>query len=83
MIELKTFQSKYYHNKHSEQRDAFLIENFGEEWLINMKKKGYFQGEWPDELVGTLKGPNWKSKAFDKDGKLFKIKEVDLDASSS
>jgi len=82
-MELKTFQSKYYHNKHSEQRDAFLIKNFGEEWLNKMKEKGYFQGDWPDEIVGTLKGPDWKSKSFGKDGKPFKNKEVYLDASSS
>lgn len=79
-----TFQSKYFHNKHSEQRDNFLIENFGEEWLKDMKVKGYFGGDWPEELIGTLKPwKNWHSKAYDANGNIFKNREVDLDASGN
>jgi len=81
-FEFKIFQSKYYHNEHSRQRDEFLTEMFGEEWLVKMKAKGYFGGDWPDNIIGTLKtGENWKSRAYDADGNEIKLyEEVDLDA---
>jgi hypothetical protein len=64
MVEFKpvTYQSKYYHNTHGQKRDEFLTEKFGEEWLKNMKSKGFFGGDWPDEMIGKPKeGPDWKS----------------------
>lgn len=81
-VDLKLYQSRYYHNKHSHQRDRFLIEQFGEEWLNNMKTKGFFGGDFPDEIVGTLKEGEWRSRGYDADGNEFKyFEEVDLDAS--
>jgi len=80
---MKTFQSKFYHNKHSEQRDNFLTEMFGVEWLKDMKSNGYFGNDWDLSIIGTPKGENWKSVAYDKDGNIFQNEEVDLDASSS
>tara|TARA_Y100000034_G_scaffold130189_1_gene188018 strand:+ start:479 stop:733 length:255 start_codon:yes stop_codon:yes gene_type:complete len=71
-----TYQSKYYHNTHSEKRDEFLIEEFGEEWLKDMKAKGHFGGEHPLELVGKPKGKNWRSSPVIGE-------EVDLDASGT
>jgi len=57
-----TYQSKYYHNTHGQKRDEFLIAKFGEEWLKDMKAQGYFGGDHPEEIIGTLKeGPDWKS----------------------
>lgn len=82
--ELKLYQSKYYHNEHSRQRDRFLIQNFGEEWLKDMKSRGFFGGDFPDEIVGTLKEGDWRSRAYDASGNEFKcFEEVDLDASSN
>jgi len=82
--DLKLYQSKYYHNEHSKQRDRFLTEEFGEEWLKTMKSKGYFGGDFPDEIVGTLKVGEYRSRGYDKDGNEYKFfEEVDLDASSN
>lgn len=80
-MKMKTYQSKYYHNEHSNQRDRFLIENFGEDWLNDMKSKGYFGGDWPEEIIGNEK--DGLSIAYDKDGNIFKTEEIYLDASSN
>ena len=49
------YQSTKYHNSHSEARDKFLIENFGEEWLAEMKAHGHFGGDgWP-AMIGKPK----------------------------
>jgi len=68
-----TYQSKYYHNTHSEKRDEFLVANFGKEWLKEMKEKGHFGSDTPEELIGTLK-----------EGKSSPVvgEEIDLDAGS-
>jgi hypothetical protein len=82
--ELKLYQSKYYHNEHSHQRDRFLVKNFGEEWLKDMKSKGFFGGDFPDEIIGTLKEGDWRSRDYDASGNEFKcFEEVDLDASNN
>ena len=84
VAELKLYQSKYYHNEHSRQRDRFLTQNFGEEWLKDMKSKGFFAGDFPDEIVGTLKEGEWRSRAYDASGNEFKcFEEINLDASSN
>lgn len=81
MFEPKTYQSKYYHNNHSEQRDAFLIEQFGEEWLHEMKAKGYFGGDWCEAVIGTPKPEGARSCYIDQNGNEQVIgEEVDLDA---
>jgi len=49
------YQSTKYHNSHSEARDKFLIENFGEEWLRDMKSKGHFGGDWCPTMIGQPK----------------------------
>ena len=71
-----TYQSKFYHNTHGNKRDEFLIEQFGEEQLKDMKAKGHFGGDHPDELIGKPKGDNWKSWPV-------VGKEVDIDAGST
>ena len=71
-----TYQSKFYHNTHGNKRDEFLIEQFGEEWLKDMKAKGHFGGDHPDELIGKPKGEKWKSWPVEGE-------EVDLDARST
>ena len=60
-FEQVVYQSRYYHNTHSEKRDEFLIANFGEDWLKDMKQKGYFGGDWCPTLIGKPKGNPWKS----------------------
>lgn len=60
-FEQVVYQSRYYHNTHSEKRDEFLITNFGEDWLKNMKAKGYFGGDWCSTMIGKPKGYPWKS----------------------
>lgn len=82
---LKLYQSKYFHNEHSKQRDRFLVELHGEEWLKDMKSKGFFGGDFPDEIVGTLKPwDDKRSQGFDENGNPFLgYEEVDLDASRS
>ena len=49
------YQSTKYHNSHSEARDKFLIENFGEEWLADMKAQGHFGGDWCPAMIGKPK----------------------------
>jgi hypothetical protein len=79
----KTYQSDYYHNEHGNDRDKFLIEEFGEEWLKDMKAKGYFGGDWSEDIVGTKKVGNTKS-GYIKDGEVVALgEEIFLDASSS
>lgn len=82
-MEFFTYQSKYYHNEHSKQRDRFLISQFGKEWLTEMKNKGYFNGDFPEEMVGKLKEGDYRSKSFDKNGNEVFNKEINLDASSN
>ena len=84
MFEPKTFQSKYFHNNHSERRDAFLTEMFGEEWLRDMKAKGYFGGDWCPTMVGTEKPEGAKSGYIDTEGN-FRVagEEIDLDGSNT
>lgn len=81
---MKTYQSKFYHNKHSEDRDKFLIERFGQQWLWEMKSRGYFGGEWSDSVVGTpKKSENWRSRAYDSEGREILLDEVYIDARSA
>jgi len=60
-FEQVVYQSRYYHNTHSEKRDDFLIANFGEDWLKDMKYKGHFGGDWCPSMIGQPKGQPWKS----------------------
>ena len=54
-----TYESDFYHNGHSQQRDRLLIEIHGEAWLKEQKAKGLYGGDWPDDIVGTPKhGPS-------------------------
>ena len=78
MIEPKskivTFQSEFYHNGHSMQRDRLLIEIHGEEWLKEQKAKGLYGGDWPDEIIGTPK--NGQSGYINDEGRLVTHGEV-------
>lgn len=50
-----TYDSDFYHNGHSDQRDRLLIELYGEKWLKEQKSLGYYGGDWPDSIIGTKK----------------------------
>jgi len=41
-----------------------LIEMYGEQWLKDMKAKGHYGGDWPEEMIGKPKeGPSgWLKK---------------------
>jgi len=54
-FEIVAFKSDFYHNGHSMQRDRLLICIHGKKWLEDMKAKGYFGADWPDEIIGTPK----------------------------
>jgi hypothetical protein len=74
MTKIVTYESDFYHNGHSEQRDRLLIEMYGEQWLADMKAQGHYGGDWPEEIVGTPKtGP---SGYYDENGDLRTIGEV-------
>lgn len=74
MTKIVTYQSDFYHNGHSEQRDRMLIEMYGEQWLRDMKAKGYYGGDWPEEMIGKPKqGP---SGYYDDQGNVTTCGEV-------
>lgn len=72
--EIVTYDADFYHNGHSMQRDRLLIELYGEEWLREQKSKGFYGGDFPEEMLGKPK--QGKSGYLDKDGKLVQHGKV-------
>lgn len=68
-----TYRSTFIHNGHSEQRDKFLIEMYGEEWLNDQKAKGLYGGDWPESDVGH---PKPDISGYIEDGKITTIGDV-------
>ena len=81
----KTYQSDYYHNGHGKDRDDWLREEFGQEWLDDMKAKGYFGGDWCESIVGTKKEGDPTTYYIDPETgeKAVLGEEIFLDAGSS
>jgi len=69
-----TYDSDFYHNGHGQQRDRLLIELYGEEWLKEQKSKGFYAGDWADEVVGTKK--DGLSGYIDENGQLSVATDV-------
>lgn len=69
-----TYESDFYHNGHGQQRDQLLIELYGEEWLKEQKSKGFYGGDWREEIIGTTKSE--PSGYINQDGNLTISTEI-------